>query len=40
VFLESASPEEAAAAKKVALERPAAPADLATQGLAFATSRI
>lgn len=35
-FLESGSPEENAAIKKVAQLQPAAPADLAEQGLAFA----
>ncbi|PRW59212.1 monodehydroascorbate reductase [Chlorella sorokiniana] len=35
-FLESGSPEENAAIKKVAQAQPAAPADLAQQGLAFA----
>lgn len=37
-FLESGSPEENAAIKKVAQAQPAAPADLAQQGLAFALS--
>lgn len=35
-FLESGSPEENTAIKKVAQAQPAAPADLAQQGLAFA----
>ena len=35
-FLESGSPEENAAVRKVALEQPDAPADLATKGLTFA----
>lgn len=35
VFLESGSADEAAAAKKVAAARPAAPADLGEQGAAF-----
>ncbi len=35
-FLESGSPEENAAIKKVAQAQPDAPADLAQQGLAFA----
>lgn len=41
VFLESCTPEEAAAAKKLALEQPPAPSadELAAQGVAFATSR-
>lgn len=39
VFLEGGSPEELAAIKKVAVERPSAPSDLAEQGLKFATSR-
>lgn len=37
-FLESGSPEEFAALKKVAVEQPAAPSDLSSQGLSFATS--
>jgi monodehydroascorbate reductase (NADH) len=37
-FLESGTPEENAALKKVAEQQPAAPKDLATQGLYFATS--
>lgn len=36
-FLESGTAEEFAAIKKVALEQPEAPADLATEGLAFAS---
>ena len=36
-FLESGTPEEFAAIKKVAAAQPAAPADLAAQGLAFAS---
>lgn len=39
VFLESGSDKENAAAKKVAIERPEAPQDLAEQGLKFATTR-
>lgn len=35
-FLESGTPEENAAIKAVAVRQPAAPADLAQQGLAFA----
>ena len=37
-FLESGSPEEFAALKKIAIEQPKAPSDLAKQGLSFATS--
>ena len=37
-FLESGSPEEFAAMKKIAIEQPKAPSDLAKQGLSFATS--
>ena len=37
-FLESGKPEELAALKKVAEEQPAAPADLAKQGLDFAAN--
>jgi hypothetical protein len=42
-FVESATPEEANALKKIALDQPPAPHnldDLKTQGLAFATSRL
>jgi monodehydroascorbate reductase (NADH) len=39
-FLESGTPEEFAAIKKVALEQPEAPADLETQGLAFLASKL
>jgi monodehydroascorbate reductase (NADH) len=39
-FLESGSPEEFAAIKKVALEQLEAPADLATDGLAFLASKL
>jgi len=35
-FLEGGSPEENAAIKKAVQQRPAAPADLAQQGLGFA----
>ncbi len=35
VFLESATPEQAAAAKKVAAAQPLAPGDLAAQGVSF-----
>ncbi len=37
-FLESGSPEKFDALKKVAIQQPAAPSDLSSQGLAFATS--
>jgi len=41
VFLESASPEEQAAAQKVAREQPAGSvADLEAKGISFATSRM
>lgn len=36
-FLESGTPEENAAIKKVAAERPDAPSDLASLGLSFAS---
>lgn len=36
-FLESGTPEEFAALKKVAVEQPAAPSDLAAQGIQFAS---
>ena len=35
-FLESGSPEEFNAIKKVAVEQPEAPTDLASEGLSFA----
>jgi monodehydroascorbate reductase (NADH) len=36
-FLEGGTPEEQELMKKVAIEQPAAPEDLASQGIAFAS---